>query len=196
MPTAPGFGNVSIELALLGFPRKAYITFGIRPTMTNPNTMASAVKGSLVGATSFLGKLSSSVTVTGVKVSYGTDGGEDLVGFDVGNVAGTAAGGTVTPNVALLVHKRTLRGGRRGRGRLFIPWILLETNVDNAGTVDTTTLTATQTAMDNWRAALATADVPMYLLHDPGKTVSGPPDQVLNLEVDRTVATQKRRLGR
>jgi hypothetical protein len=196
MPTPPGFANVSAQLTLAGLARPAYVTFGINPTDTSPQIVANKVLISMTSAGSFMSRMDSSVTLSQIRVSLGTDGSEDLVGQVTGTTVGSIAGGGTPPQVAVLLHKVTTRGGRRGRGRMFIPWWAPETNVDEAGLIDTSILDDLQAAADNFLAALLTNGVPMYLLHDPGKTAEGPPNEVLGLTVDRLTSTQRRRLGR
>lgn len=196
MPTAPGYADCSHQLSLSGFPRPAYITFGCDPVDTDPNVIATSLVAAFGATGSMYTRIDSAVTLTGTRVSLGTDGGEDLIGFSAQNVGCQLATNTTTPNTAWLVHKRTARGGRRGRGRIFIPWSVPETGVDEAGTIDTSSLNSMQTALTAWFDALAAGGEPMYLLHNPGLTSMGPPDRVTALEADRIISTQRRRLGR
>lgn len=203
MPTAPGFADVSLKLNLAGLSRPAFITFGVDPTDTDPTLIGTAIWTASSGATSLMGCLDNNVTLTEIRVSAGTDGGEDLVGIYAPNGPGQASQASLPANCALLVHKTTTRGGRRGRGRLFIPWAAIETDVDEAGVVGSTTVTSMQTKMSAWRTALATNQVPMVVLHDPSRpdikgspTTPGAPNLVTALVVDRLISTQRRRLGR
>jgi hypothetical protein len=96
----------------------------------------------------------------------------------------------------MLVHKGTARGGRRGRGRLFIPWCLNNSDIGEDGLIGTTSMSSRQSAMNVFLAKLATESVPMVLLHDQGLTAPGSPDAVTYLNVDKLISTQRRRLGR
>jgi hypothetical protein len=101
-----------------------------------------------------------------------------------------------------LIHKRTSRGGRRGRGRMYIPWASPTSDIGETGVVTSTRVTAAQSAINAWRTAVIAAAGPIVLLHrpsTPGTThpsTPGPPDEVSSLVVDPLVATQRRRLGR
>lgn len=196
MPTAPGYAECSIEMTLTGMNRPAYTTFGVDPTETDPNLIGAAIGGSLAAAGSFASRLDNAVVITGVRVSLGTDGGGDIVGWHPMALSGTGIFSPPPPNVAILVHKRTGRGGRRGRGRMYLPWYVSEADIDEMGKLTGATLTATQNAMNTWRSALASAQMPMVLLHNAGVTSPGPPDVVTTLQVDPMVGTQRRRLGR
>lgn len=202
MPTPPGFAQVSVEMQQATVSRPAYITFGVDPTDTDPLLVGAAIGGTIAAAGSLVSMLDSSVTVTAVRVSLGTDGGEDIVGIHPMSLPGTTTKTALPPNCAMLVHKVTTRGGRRGRGRLFLPWVVSENNCDEGGIIDSSVLTSSQTALGVWRAGLATAQCPMVILHDPSPpgtvhpTTPGAPNLVTSLVADRLISTQRRRLGR
>lgn len=202
MPTPPGFANVSVQLTLAGLTRPAFITFGVDCIDTDPQIIAGKVNTANAAAGSLMSVFDNSVSTPEIRVSVGTDGGEDLVGQLTSVNVGATAKTTLPANCAVLVHKVTTRGGRRGRGRLFIPWIVDETSVDEAGLIAGAMITTLQSAMNTWRTALASNGVPMYLLHDasvPGTahpTTPGAPNEVTALQVDKLISTQRRRLGR
>lgn len=202
MPTPPGYGEVSMELTLTGFSRPAYVTFGIDPTDTDPNAIGAAIITAATAANSFTGQLDSNVTLSSVRVALGTDTGEDVVGVTAGVAVGLRVKSCLPANCAMLVHKTTSRGGRRGRGRMYIPWIIDEPDIDEAGVINSTAVGLVQTGMSNFRTNLSTGGNPMVLLHNPSEpgtirpTTPGPPNLVTGLIVDRLVATQRRRLGR
>jgi hypothetical protein len=92
---------------------------------------------------------------------------------------------------------------------MFIPGILTEGNVDQAGNLDAALLTAVQNQVTNFRADLVAAGTDPHLLHsdqqvvgyDPntGKPVygpvnPGPPDFITGMTVDGRAATQRRRM--
>jgi hypothetical protein len=95
------------------------------------------------------------------------------------------------------VHKRTALGGRKGRGRLFIPWAVADSNVDEAGIIVPATVVTMQTAVTSFLNGIITEGMNMVLLHSPDKSgVTVPPTTVSSLVVDGMIATQRRRLGR
>lgn len=196
MPTPPGFADISLKFQLASFNRPAYVTFAVNPTATDPDDVAAAVLGAYTATGSMNSRLDSSVTMTEVTARLGTDGSEDLIGTATNAAPGGATGGAPPPNVAVLCHKRTARGGRRGRGRLFMPWYCSDNDTNEDGTLLTSAVTAIGLAMVTFMGALNTNNVPMYILHKPGNTLPGPPDLVTNITVSGLVATQRRRLGR
>lgn len=196
MPTPPGFADVSMKLNLSTYNRPAFITYGVNPTATDPAIVANSLVSAWLDSGSMNSKLDSNVTMSEVTVRLGTDGGEDLIGSAVNTIAGTAGLSSPPPNVAVLIYKRTARGGRRGRGRLYVPWFVGSTNMTEDGVIAAATITALATSIGTWFTALQTRNVPMYLLHSPGKTTPGAPNEVTSLVLSNVVATQRRRLIR
>jgi hypothetical protein len=141
--------------------------------------------------------MDSSVVMGAVRVSLGTDGTGDLVYVLTTTVNGGASiTNALPPNCAVLIHKSTARGGRRGRGRMYLPWTVLEANVDEVGVLTSTVITSHNAAVSSWQAALSSGGNPLVLLHAPGKTATPAPDPVTSMSCDRLIATQRRRLGR
>jgi len=196
MPTPPGYADISLRLQLTGLNRPAFITFGCDPVDTTASAVATNVVAAFSAAGSIKTIIDSAVTLTGVQVSLGTDGTADITDIQPANVACSYVGSTLPPNCAMLVRKNTGRGGRRGRGRMFIPWCLPEGNVEEWGTIQSSIVTANQNACNTFFNQLASFLVPMVLLHGPGQTSAPAPDLVTNLVVDPLVSTQRRRLGR
>lgn len=196
MPTPPGYADCSYEYRQTGLTRPAYITFGVDPTDTDPALIAGSLQAAWAATGSLKSITDSSVTMSAVRVSLGTDGTGDLVTVLATNQAGGMASLTVPPNVAVLIHKSTSRGGRRGRGRMYLPWSVQSTQVDEGGQIVGSQVTIITTALGVWKTQLSTLACPLVLLHGPGKTALPAPDPVLSMSTDRLVATQRRRLGR
>lgn len=116
-----------------------------------------------------------------------------------GVTVGTRAGSSQVSSVALRVTKRTAFVGRKWRGRIFLPWILTEADVDEVGNLLPTSLTSFQGHADDWLGALAAAPNigSMQLLHsytgavDPELAAT----PVTSLSVQPTVGTQRRRIS-
>lgn len=96
------------------------------------------------------------------------------------------------PQNCVLVKKRTALAGRTGRGRMYLPsWFIIESQVDNIGVILPAAVTAVQGWMDAWKASVFAAGMTHVLLHDnPALTPNG----VTSLQVQSTIATQRRRL--
>ncbi len=194
----PGFGAVSIELKHSGLARPSFITFGIdnNSGATDPGDVASAIEGAGKGAGSFTSRLNTEVTCGPVTVRLGQDGGEPTVGVSLTTSAGLLNIVTPPQNVAVLIQKRTALGGRRNRGRLYLPWYIDEAGVDEVGTITVGSIAAIQAAMTAWRSALVAANLPMVILHNPGVTITPAPVNVTSLFCTGLISTQRRRLGR
>ena len=107
---------------------------------------------------------------------------------------------TLVQNTCVLVQKRTLRGGRKGRGRMYWPvFFPNEASVDHSGTIVGTAVTAWQTAMTNWLSGCDSNGCPLVLLHSTQENGDPPteaPDPITSLSVQARVATQRGRLRR
>ncbi len=159
--------------------------------------------------TNILPGQSTVIRFLGVTARWGVLNSEPVVVSATRAVVGANAGSMLTRNTALLVKKRTNRGGRRGRGRMYVPGRLAESAADQAGNILTASITSMQTDFTALDAALTAIGGGMVLLHDDqiitsyssttGKPVyttidPGPPDAVFELIVDGKAATQRRRM--
>lgn len=199
----PGYAEASIPLKHGGLARAAVITFGVElndvPTTADANAMLVTWKDFMQSS------LDASVTAGPLTYRVGQDGGEALVVPGSTTFQGTRdTTGSTPANLAMLLHKRTSRGGRRGRGRMYIPWVLADTDVDEVGAV-------LSSVVASWNTGLATLLINiqstskvdnMVVLHSPSRpgtenpTSPGSPNVVTTLVADPIIGTQRRRLGR
>lgn len=108
-------------------------------------------------------------------------------------IAGTAGGTPSVSQVSILVKKTTARGGRHGRGRMFLPACFCpEANIDEVGQIQSSNRGTLTAMLEGTLAVLGTSDYPMVLLHSDSTS----PDPVTHLNLDPIVATQRRRLRR
>lgn len=128
--------------------------------------------------TSVLAKLGPNETGVAFEESYSEDGG----------VASQAQ----SSQAAVLVTKLTTHGGRKGRGRMFMPGVT-EGQTDGGGLLTSAALTAWQAAVDGFLEELETFTAPMVLLHADDATT---PYAVINLQVANLFASQRRRIRR
>lgn len=146
----------------------------------------------------FAPRMSNDYTLEYVTVYIGQDGPTLVNISDETPVAGTIASDTVPQNTATLVRKRTDLGGRRGRGRLYLPGVP-ETEVNAVGTLTPAYVSAHQAAFDDWHTYL-TAGVgarlypPVILHRSEGIGTEPPPTPIARFAVESRVATQRRRL--
>lgn len=193
----PGTADVSVQMTLANLVRPAYLTFGVDPSATDPAAIGATVGGAIAAAGSLNSVMDPNVTWRAVVVRLGTDGGDPLVGIHNMSLAGgSSTTNSLPPNCAVLVHKRTALGGRRNRGRWYIPWCIGETDVDENGTLTPAKATTIQNACSAFLTALSSSSTPMVVLHSVGKSVVPPATMVTSMTVDPLIATQRRRLGR
>lgn len=202
MATAPGYAHIVCTIKHSAVLREAAVTWGVNPTETDADSIAGGCMDAFNVASGPVSKLDSGCTIGPVTCYLGTDGSADIVGVDSRTFPGGTSRASIHPGTALLVTKRTARGGRRGKGRMFIPWALSTGEPDEAGIVLTATITAWNTALQLFRAQLSSFSMPMVVLHKPSppgtehSSTMGAPDLVTSLVASNLVSSQRRRLGR
>ncbi len=118
------------------------------------------------------------------------------IGVYVNNIPMTNAGSFLPQNCAFLLHKRSGLGGRKNRGRMYLPGVN-EALVDDKGLMSTTAINGVNAA-----AAATLADIiaiegveRMVILHtQPLGPVGTVPTPVTTLLLDPVLGTQRRRL--
>lgn len=112
----------------------------------------------------------------------------------IGGHQGGLAGNVLPQNSAVLVHKRTAFGGRRNRGRMFVPAMLGEAVVDNVGVITPAARTDFQNQFNNLLLDNRAANLDPVILHSEGISPVTPPTNIATLQVDGRISTQRRRL--
>jgi hypothetical protein len=192
VPTIPNlYANVIVPFYPNFSSRAAAVTFGVSnvAALATPTDIAEAVWPAWFD--NMKSRIDSDVLMGPLHVQQGTASGINS-GDGTSSGAGTAGSSAPTPQVAVLVKKQTGVGGRANRGRFYLPWAVDESGLDQAGNIDPTVVTAVNTACAGLLADLATAQVPMYILHNG----VGIPTQVLSMSCESVVATQRRRVVR
>jgi hypothetical protein len=199
-----GFAQASLKFkgTALRYPGACVIGLNVDEAGSTPENTAAVIAGAW--ATSFEDVQSSGVTLESILVKFGpieTGPSAEVVYNDVGGSASSSS----SPQVSCLIRKNSLMGGKRGKGRMYIPGIP-EGVVDPDGTIISATLSLWQTAANAFYSSLATGLRPMYLLHrtrEPGTTKPTDPGSpapipslVTSLSAQSVVATQRRRLRR
>jgi len=175
----------------------ASVTFGL--AATSAADFDTAACNAILGEwTATIGTRMDTSSVAGpVSLIVGQDGPPlSLVGTDTDPGSHTIT--SLPPNCAALVTKATNTGGRRGRGRMFIPWCLDSADVNEGGFIGATPLGLLVAQVNNFRDNLSglTPSFDMVLLHSPGASELPAPSPVTSLGVSSLIATQRRRLGR
>lgn len=194
----PGFAHVSLQFRNTGDPDPWYVTWGIDISAAGGDT--EVIAGVQAGAweASMLGNMTTDTTMSGVQLRVGQDGLDPLTLFYPYSEPGLSSTAKLPSNCALLCTKVTLRPGRTGKGRFFVPNVLTESGVDNVGVIAGSTLSTLQTNVTDFFEYLASDSpgpaTPMVLLHNAGAPGGTTPTEVTQLIVDGVISTQRRRL--
>src|SRR5262249_28425763 len=155
--------QVNFKFGGAGYPTGAECTFGTDPTGLDVDDVAAVFAGLWTGG--LRGSTSDAVTLNSILVKAGPNDVAPSTELAVGTAC-TRQQGARQPGVARLVQKRTMTGGRKGRGRFY--WPIGETQVLDGGAVGSTGLTGFQSTFDDFFDGAAAADCPLVLLHaDP-----------------------------
>lgn len=198
----PGFAAVDLLLRHVSGSHQGEVTFGLEVDEPEPFPTALADAVTQLWIDTFGVIQDAGVLIGPTILRIGDSSGEPLTVEGTLTGEGAIAADFAPSNVAVLVRKLTARGGRRGRGRFYVPWGVTDAGVDDVGNIASTNLANIQQAADDFLSGLSTAPPsgigdPMVLLHNSeGSTAPGVPNEVLQLLVDPLVATQRRRLGR
>lgn len=123
---------------------------------------------------------------------------ETTIGSAAASIDGGASSEQTPPNTAVLVEKVTATRGPRGRGRVFLPGYMPESEVNDAGVIDPGTVTAIQANVTAFYGALlADTAIDQLVIIQNAEGISSPldpPPEVTALTVDAVVATQRNRL--
>lgn len=194
----PNEALVVHSLTLAGDPEPMAVTYGIR-LVPAPNLANAVVDVANAFKALVLARFSNQYTLTNTELQYVALAGDPPLIY---TSAITQVGGgtsTVCPqNTAFLVHKRTAQGGRTGRGRFYWPGVA-ESDVDSVGTILPATVTANNTNLATFLAAVkGSAEIDeMVLLHDSnGAGASMGSFPITLLQMDTRAATQRRRMRR
>lgn len=191
----PGFAAVSIPIRNFAVTRAAAITFGIEvPGSPVPDELAAEVQS--IFAATVGSRMDASCSIGNTRVAIGQDGGEPVLGFAPASTPGGRALDATAPALAVLIQKRTARGGRRGRGNLYLPWACADNTVTEAGILATTEVNGYNTELNNWRTNMASESMNLTLLHSEGITAPGDPNEITSMQVSPVISHQVRRQTR
>lgn len=123
--------------------------------------------------------------VTGVRLA--TADGSTIIPL---SVTGTSTGDPAPPNASVLVHKTTGTPGRTNQGRMYWPGCVGHSDVGGNGLIGSSRfLTLGEVAAD-LNDAFTTASLVPVILH----SASSDPTAIGGFDVERKIATQRRRL--
>lgn len=189
----PGYAQASVEHWLAGYNRPAVTTWGMRVTgvpAADATYLANHFQGLYIEA--FKPRTDANVRIRSTRLVVGQDAGEPLVGVADNGDVGASSRESTAPALALMVDRNTGLGGRRNRGRVYFPWAVSDTEVNEMGAVGNTSLTAWNTSLTEFLDLLDTSPFidQLYLLHGVGL---GAPTPITGLQANPTIRTQKQR---
>lgn len=195
-----GYALLSYNMRARAANRPMAFTIGVwNSTISSIEANLSAYEAGMVasGMPFSAARFSSDYQYLGMSATIGTESGPIPWRVDR-EIDGTATIVPPPPNVSVLVRKRTTRGGKRGRGRWYMPcaWIS-ENMIDHLGNIDAN-ISTVQGVVDDLIDGMAGADLVPQILHAPSKLDPAapvpPPTDILAMSVQRRVATQRKRL--
>lgn len=190
-----GFANVTHYFTIAGDGEFMLTSVGISGTGLPGNAVAVANLFMEAWDEELKSIFSTDTTLDHVEVAVGPSSAPIRQDSTSGPFFGTNPSGVLLPNTALLVKKRTERGGRAGRGRMYWPGFGDVTNVEGNGVILSGALASYQELFENWQEHLLAHVGPgafgeMYLFHSTELA----PDDIESFTVDARLATQRRRL--
>lgn len=191
-----GFAEVTFIFQLTGRPRQA--TWGLGIDSANfaeqsPEDIATLAYAAMTGTTEpyFASHMIVGWSFVGVNCVKMLEDGP-ISGQHLATLAGSQAGGAVPVNTSVLLTKQTSGGGRRNRGRAYVPPVYpLETNVDGGGVIDGTQVGQLQGWYNNGYDALVLAELQPVLFHQSAPFT---PTGITGFLVGSQMATQRRRM--
>lgn len=191
LPTGGAFA--AFRWTLAGDPQEMVSTLGFVNDGTNTvdydaESAWNAAVGS--GSIAIAPNMFNQYTFMGVTV-YRQEAGGLLVGDFTFPVVGSGGGNPLPSNCSILVHKRTSLGGRRGRGRMFLPpFTCGEIATSPSGVISSPDYGAIQDELDSFYDLMVANDLQPSLYHSDG----GSGTIISSLQLDPMISTQRRRM--
>ena len=181
-----GFVQVNLKFTGTGVPTGAEMTFG---SSNESNQSLENIADSYADAWNTSGMdswMSADVSLTSILVKKGPNATGASGEFPYAIPGSNSSADP--PQSAVLLRKVTEQGGRRGRGRSYMPGVPGNACVAS-GELTSAYIGFLQTSCDAFLSALETAVLDMYLLHADGTD----PYKVIAYTVQARSATQRRR---
>lgn len=125
------------------------------------------------------------------------DGAYGSVETDLDPWTGSASGDPGPVGMAVLVQKRTGLLGRAGRGRLFLPGLIGEGDVDIDGNISNSSVDLYQSAINDWVEFMVTDHAPINVNTNPmllHSSNSLPPSAITSMVVQKKIGWIRKRL--
>lgn len=195
-----GFAQVTYVMQQAGDTDPYNCTIGIDASLSSASNEDILGQCAAAWVLNILAGQSTGITLTSVRGTFGTDGVDPILVDWPSGAQGPNTQGMLPQNCALLVRKNTLLGGRRNRGRMFVPGILPDGQVDNVGVIGTSVVNGLQVQFNNFledlRGEGEAGDEPIrpVILHNFKAGAPLDPTPITSLTVQSVIATQRRRL--
>lgn len=193
-----GYAQARFVFTCAGLVDPMGCTLGVVQVNANPANAAGDINQAFVeNILMFSTLMAEGWTYLGTDLTTQLQGGPSMDHVGV-PLSGTIPSATPPPNCALLIRKVTALGGRKNRGRMFMPpATTYETQVDNAGFFAGATVTALQERWTNFFDALVAAGHTPYLFHQYDPDLGELPEiptEITSLSVQSQLATQRLRM--
>jgi hypothetical protein len=200
-----GFAQFAVELTNAADEDPWTVTFGIETDLATEDAVEHCNIVLAAFTAAWRPSIDTSVTIGPARGTFGTDGPDPIqVESTTSPVLGQRSMDALPQNTAVLIRKQTGLGGRKNRGRMYMPALAAKVDVTEVGAISSGPLADFQTAATNFYNLLDTGQsglvipTPMVILHAATSVSLGlpAPTPVTSLVVDPIVATQRRRLRR
>jgi hypothetical protein len=160
----PGFANAAFTFTS---------DTGTQPFVTTLGVDVSAFGGDFVEAANvamtyygqnMAANTDSALTLDRVTLSVGSDGPGGSVDSDLPPIPMTRSASGAPMAMAAIARKVTNELGRRGRGRMFLPGTVSNSDADESGQLSPTRITSLNTALDNLWDDFANGSSPLLAL--------------------------------
>lgn len=166
-------------------------TMGVDLSAAGGDFVAAADAAFLAYSANLLARTSNQLVLDHVTLSVGQDGPGGSVDSTETPAPGTSSGVFPPTALSLIARKVTNSLGRPGRGRMFLPGVVTESEVEQDGTISTASRNAINPVLqqfledlrDGVAGAPALIPLPPVLLHSGAR----PPDPVVQLTASETV---------
>jgi hypothetical protein len=186
-----GFGLATWRFSLVDDPEVMIVTCGVDTQfgVSGPQELVGKLADDFM--TAFINtSIQSGYTFLGCTLYAGSAGGGTVIYEAPRTHVGTNNDNPMTQNVAFLVRKATMSPGRQGRGRMYLPPILVgEGSVAPNGMIQANLMGVLQTRIEN-----AFVGGGFVILHDSASPGDHTPTPIFQFVLDRQIATQRRRL--
>lgn len=175
----PGYGNAAFILTGPVGTQPYVTTCGIDISEFGGDHVHAANTAFRAFAGAFDGEMTSQLTLDRVTLAVGQDGPGGSVDSDDAPVAFTRTGQFPPTSLSVIARKVTNDLGRRGRGRMFIPGIASENEVDQDGSLVPARRAAINLLLEDFRERLLDTSAgqiaaPPVLLHSSAPTEPTP----------------------